>query len=134
MAADTSGLKAKARLRYARLAIEGARALESELRIEAPHRSYELRESIEVRSHHSGPGLFRIVAVAPVVQAATTNSGARPHVIRPRRGKVLSFHWPKAGGRVAFRYVNHPGNRGTHWWDKVIDRRTAIFARVLRRL
>lgn len=134
MAADVSGLRAKAQLRYARLAIESARALESELKIEAPHRSYELRESIEGRSYHTGPGLFTIVVESDKVQAATTNSGARPHKIRARRAKTLAFHWPKVGKVIFPVEVNHPGNAGTHWWDHVIDRRLLIFARVLRRL
>lgn len=134
MAADTRGMKAKAMRRY-RAAAEGtAAAMQSELRIQAPHRTYELRNSIEVEARHVGPTTFRITAKAPVVQAATTNSGARPHVIRPRRAKVLSFYWPKVGARVAFLKVNHPGNRGSHWWDKVIDRHPAILAAVLRRL
>lgn len=134
MAADVSGMKAKAMLRYGRLAQESARAFQTELRTQAPHKTYELRNSIEVRALHTGPALFTIVAEAPVVQAATTNDGARPHIIRPRRAKMLSFYWPKVGARVAFRFVNHPGNRGTHWWDKVLDRRSSIIGAVLRRL
>lgn len=61
--------------------------------------------------------------VAPVIQAATTDKGARPHRIRPRRaGGVLVFHWPKAGRVVAFRHVNHPGNRPANWWRPVLLR------------
>jgi hypothetical protein len=134
MAADVSGLRAKALARYGRVAEESAQALQTNLRIDAPHKTYELRNSIEVKARRSGPTSWTIVAEAPVVQAATTNSGARPHIIRPRRAKMLSFYWPKVGARVAFRFVNHPGNRGTHWWDKVLDRRSAIIGAVLRRL
>lgn len=135
MAADVSGMKAKAMLRYGRLAVEGARAMQTELRVAAPHKTYTLRNSIEVRSLHTGPALFTIRAeTGDLVQANTTNDGARPHIIRPRRAKALSFYWPKVGARVVRRFVNHPGNAGTHWWDKVVDRHPVILGRVMRRL
>ena len=58
---------------------------------------------------------------APVIQAVTTDRGARPHVIRPRRaGGVLVFNWPKAGGVVHLRKVNHPGNPPMPWWRDVV--------------
>jgi hypothetical protein len=135
VAADVSGLKSKAMLRYGRLAIEGARAMQTELRVAAPHKTYQLRNSIVVRSLHTGPALFTITAeTGDLVQANTTNDGARPHIIRPRRAQVLSFYWPKVGARVVRRFVNHPGNVGSHWWDRVVDRHPTILARVLRRL
>lgn len=134
MAADTSGLKAKALARYARLADEGARAIQAELRVRAPHVTYELRDSIDGSAQRSGPTTFRMVAESPVVQANTTNTGGRPHIIRARRAKTLRFYWPKAGKVVFPIQVNHPGNKGTHWWDKVLDRHTAILSAVLRRL
>lgn len=58
---------------------------------------------------------------APVIQATTTDKGARPHVIRPRNpGGRLVFYWPKAGQVVALRKVNHPGNLPMPWWRDVI--------------
>lgn len=132
--ADTRGMKAKALARYGRVAEEFAAAGKAELRVTAPHKSYELRDSIRATTVRSGATTFRTTFEAPVIQAATTNSGARPHVIRPRSGKVLSFYWPKVGKRVALRYVNHPGNRGTHWWDKVLEQHGRILSSVLRRV
>lgn len=134
MAADTRGMKQKALARYGRAAEAGAAALQTELRARAPHKTYELRNSIRVSSRRTGATTFRITAESPVVQAATTNTGARPHVIRPRRAKVLSFYWPKVGQRVALRHVNHPGNRGSRWWDRTIARSGAILGGVLRRI
>lgn len=62
-------------------------------------------------------------------QANFTNDGTRPHTIRPRRGKVLRF---QSGGRTIFaRVVHHPGNRGTHWFDKVVN--AATWSQALRR-
>lgn len=134
MAADVRGMKENALRRYGRIAEESAASLQATLRVDAPHKTYELRNSIKVEARRSGPTSWRIIAEAPVVQAATTNTGARPHIIRPRRAKVLSFYWPKAGRRVGLAFVNHPGNRGTHWWDKVLARRGAIIGAVMRRL
>jgi hypothetical protein len=57
---------------------------------------------------------------APGIEAATTDKGARPHVIRPRGGGVLTFH---SDGAVRFaKVVQHPGNVGTGWWAKAIQK------------
>jgi hypothetical protein len=51
----------------------------------------------------------KIVLKNAKAYAAAIDRGARPHVIRPRRAKMLRF---VAGGGVVFaRKVNHPGNR-----------------------
>lgn len=41
--------------------------------------------------------------------AAAVHQGSRPHVIRARPGKTLSFIWH--GERVFFKSVRHPGSR-----------------------
>lgn len=66
----------------------------------------------------TGSGV-RFKLEAPGIEAKTTDAGARPHVIRPRRtGGVLTFH---SDGAVRFaRVVQHPGNVGTGWWAKAI--------------
>jgi hypothetical protein len=47
------------------------------------------------------------------------HDGTPPHVIRPRRRKVLRF---LSGGRVVYaRHVNHPGSRGTHFLTRALD-------------
>lgn len=77
-----------------------------------------------IRSLHDTKvsGTRRSVTVqAPVIQAATTDKGARAHRIVPRRaGGLLVFHWPKAGGVVFLRHVNHPGNAPRPWWEAVL--------------
>jgi hypothetical protein len=133
MAADVSGLRARALTRYNRAAERAAVNLEAELKLEAPTRSYKLRESIKVRAERRSLTTWRITAeTGDLIQANTTNSGARPHIIRARRAKTLSFYWPKVGRRVNPVQVNHPGNRGTHWWDKTIERAPSIIRRALR--
>lgn len=85
-----------------------------------------LRDSI--RSEQTG---FRGDAVSGVIysdliQALTTDRGARPHVIRPRRpGGRLVFWWdngPRGAGVYAFPFVNHPGNPPMNWWTPSIER------------
>lgn len=59
--------------------------------------------------------------VAPVIQAETTDRGAPPHEIRPKRaGGLLVFYWPKVGRTVFLRKVNHPGNRARPWWERAL--------------
>ena len=85
---------------------------------DVPNDTGELRGSIRKRGGTVDQGQrMRAQIEAPVIQAATTDKGARPHVIRPRRrGGVLAFNWPKAGGVVVLRHVNHPGNPPRPWW------------------
>ncbi len=39
------------------------------------------------------------------------HDGTRPHIIRPRRKKVLAFYLPKAGKVIFAREVHHPGTK-----------------------
>lgn len=55
---------------------------------------------------------------APGIEAVTTAKGARPHVIRPVRGKVLVFQVD--GSTVFARSVDHPGNTGTDWFNQAL--------------
>lgn len=46
------------------------------------------------------------------------HEGASPHVIRPRRRKLLKF---QVGGRTVYaRKVNHPGNKGNPFMTKAL--------------
>jgi len=86
-------------------------------------RGPKLANSIRRRSGPISAGRFVEYVDAASIQAATTDKGARPHVIRARRrGGLLVFYWPKAGGVVAFPKVNHPGNAPANWWRPVLER------------
>ena len=87
-----------------------------------PHDSGELVGSIRADRDVKVAGSRRTVRVrAPVIQARTTDQGARAHPIYPRRpGGLLVFNWPKAGGVVFFRHVHHPGNAAHPWWEAVL--------------
>lgn len=82
----------------------------------------KLVESIKGDPRVQVSGTRRTARVfAPVIQAATTDKGARAHVIRPKRaGGRLVFYWPKAGKVVVLRKVNHPGNAPHPWWEQVV--------------
>src|SRR5262249_53299664 len=87
-----------------------------------PHNTGELVGSIRSLRDVKVAGTAReVTVVAPVIQAATTDKGARAHPIRPKRaGGLLVFYWPKAGGTVFLRHVNHPGNDPKPWWRQVL--------------
>lgn len=72
-------------------------------------------------------------AKAATSYASFVKDGTRPHVIRPRRGKVLSFYWPKTGRRMFLPRVNHPGTRGNSWWDQGISKWQDFLRDALRR-
>lgn len=85
-------------------------------------------DTLELVGSIRSPGLTRASGVeyssrvfSDVIQAATTDKGAMPHIIRPRRpGGLLVFNWPKAGGTVFLRRVNHPGNRAQNWFEPAV--------------
>lgn len=93
-------------------------------------------DTLELVGSIRSPGLTRADGVrystqvmSDVIQAATTDRGARPHPIRPRTpGGLLVFNWPRAGGTVFLRHVNHPGNQAQNWWEPAVR---DAFARAL---
>lgn len=103
---------------------------------DVPNATGELRGAIAKEGPTVDQGQrFRSRIIAPVIQAATTDKGARAHVIRPRRaGGVLRFNWPKAGGVVVLRHVNHPGNPPRPWWQRAIEREYAQALRLAARM
>jgi hypothetical protein len=75
-------------------------------------RSGHLRSTIGDRTTVVGPTVLTEV-YATARYARYIESGTRPHVIVPRRARVLRF---EIGGRVVFaRRVNHPGYRGSRF-------------------
>lgn len=89
---------------------------------EAPRQTGELAREIRVKNVVQSGTRYGSGLVASTIQAVTTDQGARPHVIRPRRpGGVLRF--PSHGAVVFARSVNHPGNRAQRWWAAMHRRR-----------
>lgn len=95
----------------------------------APVDTGELKRSRRISPVRPTATGFSVDIVFTAPQANWTNDGTRPHTIRPRRRKALRF---VVGGRTVFaRVVHHPGNRGTHWFDRVVN--VAAWSQALRR-
>lgn len=86
------------------------RKIATQARADVPVRTGHLGRSIrEDPQHFVGPFHVTGGVTAHAEYAAAVHEGSRPHVIRARRAKALSFVWH--GQQVFFRKVNHPGTR-----------------------
>jgi hypothetical protein len=69
-----------------------------------------LRDSIVKRMVSRGGELECLVGSDDPI-ALLHHEGTVPHMIVPRAKPRLVFYWPKAGGVVSFKRVNHPGTQ-----------------------
>lgn len=95
--------------------------LERNLRREAPVDTGRLRSNTSVSVRREGRTGFRFTARSDVPYASFTSKPTRPHVIRAVNARFLRFYWPKVGAVVYFPSVNHPGTRGTGWWERTLE-------------
>ena len=102
--------------------------LETELRRTSPRRTG--RMASQTRVTPAGP--YRLRATVNTPYASYVRSGTAPHVIRPVRGKALTFIWH--GRRVFFSRVRHPGTLARPWLALAFDRFGRMVADELRRL
>lgn len=134
MAADASRLRRGIQQWAGRVMAQAAPETASEVRRHPrlPRDEGELERSVTAGPVLAAGSGHRFTLKAPVIQAATTDKGARPHVIVPKRARVLRF---PAGGRIVFaRRVNHPGNPPRPWWaDAVRDAFTKALPAAARR-
>lgn len=100
-----------------------ARTIDRRLNENVPVKTRQLKRSIEVNVRESGRGIKVIPQAGgpDIIQALTTEKGARPHKIVARRAKALTFYWPKVGRVVSFKSVNHPGNPPMPWFYPVVN-------------
>ena len=93
-----------------------ATLLAERIKAEAPARSGKLRDSI----HVEGAGAtLRIMAIG---YAGFVTAGTRPHLIRPRNGRVLRF---TAGGAIVYTsLVHHPGTKPNDFPRRALDKAT----------
>jgi hypothetical protein len=68
----------------------------------------------------------------PKKYAPSIDTGARPHIIRPRNAKVLRFFSKKAGRVVFARFVRHPGNRPYKFLYNATDAAYRVMGQELR--
>jgi len=81
----------------------------------APVRTGQLRGTGDIVRKGSG----RVEIRYPAEYASFTDTGTRPHTIRPRNRKVLRF---RVGSTLVYtRRVDHPGTRGTRWYSDVVN-------------
>jgi hypothetical protein len=120
--ADMTDLRRKVENRGQFIAQRLSLSLKEELRYASRHhrRTGRMEDTIVTPWRRTGLTTWRVEAKAPTIQAATTNKGARPHVIEPRKGQAL--RWSSGGTVIFARRVNHPGNKGDHWFDKVMTK------------
>ena len=126
--ADLSGLRTRIRNRAEYTVKDSASRLQSTLRQTSPRDTGKMQTATSVDAR----GLTA-TAEAATSYASYVREGTRPHVIRPKRGKVLSFYWPKANRQMFLPRVNHPGTRGNTWWDKGLAEWQTFLADGLRR-
>lgn len=119
-------LERAVRERAARAAATAAVQMEVNLKRNfQPHRkSGDTQAATSVRLESLTETTITYVARADTPQARFTNDGTRPHVIAARNAKTLRFQWPDGpaslrgrDGFYHFTSVNHPGYRGSGWWD-----------------
>jgi hypothetical protein len=92
-------------------------------RQDGPRVTGELADGIEAKPTRVTGDKITTGLVATTIQAATTDKGARAHMIFPRKpGGVLVFPG-RGGGMVFAAKVAHPGNRPQRWWKPLHERR-----------
>lgn len=102
-----------------------------EIQASAPVDTGALAQSVGATPVSAGASVSRATVYALEKYALFQDQGTRPHVIRPRRARVLRF---VQGGRVRFAArVFHPGNPATHFFTKpMADRYRAVLLRRFR--
>jgi len=68
-------------------------------------------------------------AGSDVPYAAANDQGAKPHKIKAKNAPALVFFWPKVGRVVAFKSVNHPGNKPYNWAMRGLERALRMWER-----
>lgn len=119
MTADGSGLRdliARWGLAVAEVWADEVTAAEREA---APVRTGKTRDAITHTPVGTTGDAFGFQVQAPGIGAVTSSKGARPHVIRPVKGKVLVFQ-VESGETVFARSVDHPGNTGSDWFGQAL--------------
>ena len=103
--------------------VQSANYIRSEMLALVPVKTGVLRNSIHITVEGARVVIGPNMTQAPY--AGYVEFGTRPHVIRPKKGKVLRF---KVGGTTVYaRKVNHPGSRPhpyvmpafQHWVDSL---------------
>lgn len=90
--------------------INRATIVQMKARQQAHKKTGALAASIIKRPIQSGKGMAMLIG-SELPYAAFHHDGTRPHLILPVNAQALVFNWPKAGGIVFLKQVNHPGTK-----------------------
>jgi hypothetical protein len=81
-----------------------------------PYTTGHLASTLVVDGPTRSPGRVSGAVRATAPYARFPESGAKPHIIRPRPPKKrLRFYWRRVGRVVRPPLVHHPGQRGKHY-------------------
>lgn len=126
--ADLTAIRNQIRTRATFAVSDSSRRLQTVLKQTSPKDTGNMQNRTTVNAQ----GLVA-TARAATDYASFVRDGTRPHVIRPRRKKVLSFYWPVTGRQMFLPRVNHPGTRRNTWWDNGIRQWPDFLREALRR-
>ena len=93
-----------------------------DLKRDAPRDTGELARKTGVEVTSVTNERITSTAEIDVTHAEVVVHGSRPHVIRPRNKRALSFYWPKRGATVVLAKVNHPGTQANDFFDQVTSK------------
>ena len=140
--ATLDALRTEIRRKAERIARASAIQLEAELKRIAPvGDTKQLQKNTTVRVTSVGDVIVS-EAVVDVPYAEPVIKGARPHVIKPKKGRFLAFRWDGApegirtlpDGRVLVGQVNHPGNQPNTFFVEGVNRWRLILQQMANRL
>lgn len=110
---DRAGLDAVTQDASLRLIRPAQRHVLNAVKLRAPVNTGFLRATHEATPPQREGTRMVGKVVARADYAVAVHEGSKPHVIRPRRAKALS--WKGAGGRVFAKIVHHPGSKPRPW-------------------
>lgn len=119
--ADFTALKRELRQRAQITARRVALEWEDQVQSSEPVKTGQMKAKTRMRDQPTASG-FRITGEVDTSYAEFVSLGTRPHRIVPRNAQALRFYWPRKGGIVYFRSVNHPGTQPNDFWTKPLSK------------
>ena len=107
------------------------------MKSEAPKKTGELRKSHQAKIYKMNRHQSRLT-ITSADHGVFVREGTRPHIIRPRNAKVLSFYWDAVGSQVFFAFVRHPGTKPNKYhnraWRRVQPQARRIISEMQKRI
>jgi len=133
MAFNVDGLRKQLQRQVNDFAGRAADGITAEVREAAPVETGVLKRSVtHTTPQVSDSQVSFTVQTGDLIQANTTEYGARPHVIVPRTKRALAFR--TNGTLVITKRVNHPGNKPDPWFYPTVNKWPEVAGKVWRRV